>query len=71
MLSIREAKDRAVSRAIRTGELPNIDLIHQIQRFEGHAPCFGRCERACPETGCPWYARCMVLLSPVEPAPVV
>jgi hypothetical protein len=63
MLSIREARDRAVERAIQTGVLPNIDLIHQIQKFEGAAPCFGRMERRCNNTSCAWYGQCMALLA--------
>ena len=63
MLSIRDARDRAVQRAILTGELPNLDLIHQIQRFEGGAPCFGRLDRECANTSCAWYDQCMALLA--------
>jgi hypothetical protein len=62
MLSIREAKDRAVERAIDSGVLPNIDLIHQVQRFEGVVPCFGRLDHVCSNTSCAWYGQCMALL---------
>jgi len=65
MLSVREAKDRAVRRAILTGELPNIDLIHRIQRFEGSAPCFGRLEQECTNTACPWYDQCTALTAQI------
>jgi hypothetical protein len=63
MLTVREAKDRAVERAICTGDLPNIDLIHTIQRADGLQPCFGRPERQCPNTRCPWYTQCMALVA--------
>ena len=63
MLTIRQAKERAVRRAILTGDLPNIDLIHRIQRFEGAAPCFGRLEHECANTTCPWYDQCTALLA--------
>ena len=62
MLSVREARARAVERAIRTGELPNLDLIHQMQRSEGFVPCFGRAEQKCPHADCRWHPRCMALV---------
>jgi len=68
MLSISEAKDRAVERAIQTGVLPNIDLIHQIQKFEGAAPCFGRMERPCTHTECAGHSQCMALLATPRPS---
>jgi hypothetical protein len=61
MLSIRAANDRAIRRAIRTGELANADLIHRTQRSEGFSPCFGRSEQKCTRTDCRWLAQCMAL----------
>jgi len=70
MLDIRTARDRAVRRAVETGEMPNLDLIHQIQKTEGHHPCFGRCEGFCGEVRCRWHGQCMALSSySVKPAP--
>ncbi|HVP11256.1 MAG TPA: hypothetical protein VMV94_08745 [Phycisphaerae bacterium] len=63
MLDIHIARDRAVRRAIATGEMPNIDLIQTIQRTEGHRPCFGRAEEHCPHATCRWYVQCMALLT--------
>jgi hypothetical protein len=61
MLDIHVARDRAVRRAIDTGHMPNIDLIHTIQRTEGFRPCFGRLEGLCSEFVCRWHTDCMAL----------
>ena len=69
MLDIHAARDRAIRRAIATGQLPNIDLIHAIQKSEGYRQCFGRCRSSCPEMICRWHTDCMALAS-FKPAPV-
>jgi hypothetical protein len=61
MLDHHAANDRAVRYAIRTGEMPNIHLIHSIQGLEGFEPCFGRTESACPKTHCRWHGQCTAL----------
>jgi hypothetical protein len=61
MLDIHIARDRAVRRAIDTGEMPNLDLIQTIQRTEGSRPCFGRAEEQCPQLNCRWHSQCMAL----------
>ncbi len=61
MLEACAARDRAIRRAIETGELPNMDLIHASQRAEGHRLCFGRAEGYCPEATCRWWSQCMDL----------
>jgi hypothetical protein len=61
MLEIRAARDRAVRRAIETGEMPNMDLIHTMQRAEGNQPCFGRSEGACHQHVCRWHGECATL----------
>ena len=63
MLSVREARDRAVQRAIRTGELSNIDVIHQTQVADGNEPCFARLEVPCRRTQCKWFDACNALLA--------
>jgi hypothetical protein len=63
MLDIHIARDRAVRRAIDTGDMPNIDLIHAIQRTEGLRPCFGRAEEHCPCGTCRWHSQCMALVA--------
>jgi len=71
MLDIHAARDRAIRRAIETGHMPNIDLIHTIQKTEGYRPCFGRCDGACHEVVCRWHPDCMALASfRPKPAPV-
>lgn len=61
MLEIHIARDRAVRRAIDTGEMPNLDLIHTMQRTEGNNPCFGRVESHCHQVVCRWHGPCMKL----------
>jgi hypothetical protein len=61
MLDIPAARDRAIRRAIETGQMPNMDLIHATQRSEGFEPCFGRCTHTCDRHSCRWYADCAAL----------
>ncbi len=61
MMEIRAARDRAVRRAIETGEMPNLDLIHTMQRAEGNQPCFGRADGACRQHVCRWHGECAAL----------
>jgi len=61
MLDIHIARSRAVQRAIETGEMPNFDLIHTMQRSEGFQPCFGRTEGVCHERMCRWHGECVAL----------
>jgi len=61
MLEMHVARDRAVRRAIETGEMPNFDLIHTIQKTEGYSACFGRSETFCGRVVCRWYPQCMAL----------
>ena len=61
MLERHAASDRAVRYAIRTGQMPNLHLIHAIQGLEGFEPCFGRVESECSKTHCRWHEQCMAL----------
>ncbi len=61
MLDILAARDRAVRRAVETGLMPNIDLIHAHQRREGFEPCFGRTENVCHCSDCRWFEECAAL----------
>ena len=61
MLDRYAANDRAVRYAIRTGQMPNLHLIHAIQGMEGYEPCFGCAESQCPRTHCRWHEQCMTL----------
>ena len=63
MLDFRSARDRAVRRAIVTGQMPNMDIIHARQKMEGFEPCFGRSEKVCQRTGCKWHGDCAELAS--------
>ncbi len=61
MLDRHAASDRAVRYAIRTGQMPNVHLIHAIQGQEGFEPCFGRAESQCSKTHCRWHEQCAAL----------
>ncbi|MBN2563563.1 MAG: hypothetical protein JXQ75_21805 [Phycisphaerae bacterium] len=61
MLDLHVARDRAVHRAIETGEMPNFDLIHTMQKADGYKPCFGRATEFCQQVTCRWHAQCMAL----------
>jgi hypothetical protein len=61
MLDLRSARDRAIRRAIVTGQMPNMDIIHARQKMDGFEPCFGRSEKVCQRTGCRWHCDCAEL----------
>lgn len=61
MLDFHAASDRAVRHAIHTGDMPNMYLIHALQRSEGYDPCFARATTHCIQTHCRWHHTCMEL----------
>jgi hypothetical protein len=61
MLSLTDARDRSIRRAIETGEMAEMDFIHAIQQAEGHKACFGRTQERCPKNGCRWHGECAAL----------
>ncbi len=61
MLSLADAHDRSMRRAIETGQMAEMDFIHAVQRAEGHQPCFGRMQESCPRIACRWHAECAAL----------
>ena len=61
MLDFHAASDRAVRQAIQTGHMPNMYLIHALQRGEGYEPCFGRATERCARTHCRFHVSCMSL----------
>jgi hypothetical protein len=63
MLDFRSARDRAMRRAIETGQMPNMDVIHARQKLDGFEPCFGRSENVCQRAGCRWHDDCAALAS--------
>ncbi len=62
MLDYHAASDRAVRFAIKTGDMPNLHLIHALQRHEGFEACFGRETQVCERTHCRWHSECMALV---------
>lgn len=67
MLDFVPARDKAVYYAIETGKMPNIHLIHTIQKTEGYEQCFGRATSACPHSHCRWHHECMALMAFTPP----
>lgn len=63
MLDYHAASDRAVRFAIQTGDMPNMNLIHALQRSEGFEACFGRATSQCDRSHCRWHQSCMALFS--------
>lgn len=61
MLEYHAASDRAVWYAVETGRMANMHLIHQVQRWEGFEPCFGRAASRCGRAQCRWHSQCMEL----------
>jgi hypothetical protein len=61
MLSLADARDRSMRRAIETGEMGEMEFVHAIQRAERHKVCFGRMEEPCSRIGCRWHAECVAL----------
>ncbi len=68
MLTVSEARERAMRRAVETGELADMQFIHAIQSSEGVAPCFGRMTGPCDRVTCRWHKQCMALLEVREVA---
>lgn len=69
MLDLRAARDRAVWRAVETGDMANMDLIHARQEKDGFIPCFGRSEAVCSQSHCSFHTECAALAS-FQPKPV-
>lgn len=68
MLPLPVARERAFRRAIETGRMADLALIHARQEREGFTACFGRATGACAQIGCRWFDDCMDLMAfvPVE-----
>jgi hypothetical protein len=62
LLSIIDARERAVRRAIQTGVMSDVGLIHARQRAAGFEPCFARALAPCPHPHCRWHGECMDLM---------
>ncbi|MFC1782080.1 hypothetical protein ACFL02_00675 [Planctomycetota bacterium] len=65
MTSKKEIKNRALMMGIKTGDMPEIDLIWSIQQAEGNKLCFGQGSN-CQNHGCRWRPRCIALDSFAE-----
>jgi hypothetical protein len=62
MLTIQQAKGRALRRAVSTGQMVDMALVHRIQKTEGNPVCFGLAEAHCDRVTCRWHSECMALL---------
>lgn len=63
MLSLPVARERAFRRAIETGRMTDLAVVHARQEREGYTACFGRSMGACPQIGCRWFDECMELMA--------
>jgi len=45
---------------IATGDMPDVEFIWSVQRFEGSQVCFGR-GIGCRENSCCWRIKCLAL----------
>ncbi|MBN2212201.1 MAG: hypothetical protein JW709_12455 [Sedimentisphaerales bacterium] len=53
-------KHRAMMMGVVTGQMPDVELIWQVQREEGNKECFG-CGFTCTRTDCRWRSICRAL----------
>ncbi len=53
-----QVKSRAVAQAVKTGDMPNVDLIWMIQQNESNDACFGKYSD-CAEHICRWRENCL------------
>ena len=57
-LDKRDVKNRATLMAIQTGNMPDVELIWSVQRFEGHEECFGQRGYCWRRKACHWGRAC-------------
>lgn len=60
IVSKEEIKHRSLIMGIRTGDMPDVELIWEIQRDENHEECFGQGAR-CSQRNCRWRRYCTAL----------
>jgi hypothetical protein len=62
-MTITEVKERARALGILPPSMQKADLIHAIQRKEGHTPCFGTSKGDCPYGDCCFRSDCLKIKS--------
>ena len=60
MLSDQSIKHRALMMGIYTGDMPDVDFIWAVQKFEEGKMCFGM-GYGCREKDCRWRNKCLAL----------
>lgn len=60
MVSKERIKNQAVMMGIETGEMPEVEYIWEVQRFDGQESCFGQ-GLGCVKMGCRWRQSCLAL----------
>ena len=60
MVSRERIKNQAVMMGIETGDMPEVDYIWEVQRYEGRESCFGQ-GIGCVKTNCHWRESCLAL----------
>ena len=58
-----EVKEKAKSLGINAGKMKKTELIHSIQKTEGHTPCFGKSNGQCPYVDCCFMEDCLPINS--------
>ena len=57
-MSIKDVRVKAKGLGIEPGNMPKKDLIHAIQRVEGHTECYGHFGDDCPYLNCCFRSDC-------------
>jgi hypothetical protein len=58
-LGMPEMRERAEALGISPGGMEKTELVHAIQKAEGHTPCFGESNGQCPNAHCCFRQDCL------------
>ena len=62
-MKMPELREKAKALGLVPRKMKKADLIHAIQRKEGHTPCFGTANGYCPYTDCCFMGDCLKVKS--------
>ena len=57
-MKMAEVREKAKTLGITPGKMKKTELIHSIQKTEGHSPCFGQASDQCEQTNCCFMGDC-------------
>jgi hypothetical protein len=63
LMKVSEIKIKAQNLGVVPGKMKKGELIHAIQRAEGHTPCFGSSNGQCPYVDCCFMGDCVKIKS--------